>query len=194
MFNKNSNNNNTLSTTWKVIVKIRTVVHLLLTTQFKINKFINSKASRAQKVTSVRIRKIALPTSSSSIIIQIILALITVRSGATVGAITLLGVSLLLVLGWSADVFRYLVALVYLGGVLVMLLYFTRFVTLIFKVRFILVIAVLVAGSFVTWDTVEEGISLPEIYCGPIELVLVALAYVLWLLSWIRQRMAAARI
>ena len=46
--------------------------------------------------------------------------------------------------------FRYLVALVYLGGVLVMLLYFTRFVTLIFKVRFILVIAVLVAGSFVT--------------------------------------------
>ena len=60
-----------------------------------------------------------------------------------------------------------------------MLLYFTSFVTLIFKVRFILVIIVLMAGSFVTWDTIEEGISLPEIYCGPIELILVALAYVL---------------
>jgi hypothetical protein len=107
------------------------------------------------------------------------LALITIRSGATAGAVTLLVVALLLVLGWSADMFRYLVALVYLGGVLVMLLYFTSFVTLIFKVRFILVVVALVAGSFVAWGTAEEGISLPEIYCGPIELILVALAYVL---------------
>lgn len=109
-------------------------------------------------------------------------ALILCRPGAGVRALCLLLAALVVVIRWSVDVFSYFAVLVYLGGVLVMLLYFTRFVTYLFKVYMILAISVVVGGFGVFVQSRDLGGTLVEVFRGPVEILLRILVYLLWLL------------
>jgi hypothetical protein len=81
-----------------VIVIINLMLEPVLTTHLRINRFITSKAIRAQKVVSARTMNRMIPVVINSIFLQILLASILCSSRARIGAFLLLLAAIVLVL------------------------------------------------------------------------------------------------
>lgn len=120
--------------------------------------------------------------------------MILLVKGITAGAILLLFSAFILILRWSLDLFSYFTALVYLGGVLILLLYFTSFVQWYTKPSPIYSIIGLFGfnSSYLVWF---EGYDiLWPILTGPLEVLFLVLVFLLIILSWLRQKISAFRL
>lgn len=134
------------------------------------------------------------PHKNSSIILQILSAGLLCAWRAMWGALILLFISIILVLSWYVDLFSYFVALVYLGGVLVLILYFTSFVSGRTSRRFIFVLIVAIRRCALSCWQLNRDVNLGEFYASSIEILLVVIVYLLWLLRYIRQSWMTLRI